>query len=77
MRMDFGTITNTGSRTGDDDNSIVLEFRATVVDSHSGVSTGDSVTLAAGIELGDSTVWVGTVDVEVVDDYVTSSPQVR
>ena len=25
MRMDFGTITNTGSRTGDDDNSIVLE----------------------------------------------------
>ena len=75
MRIDFGVITNTGYRTGDDDDTIVLAFRAAVAASHSTVATGDSVTLAAGIRLGESTVWVGTVDVEVVSS-ITTTPEV-
>lgn len=76
MRMDFGVVTNTGNRDSNDDNTIVIEFRAVVVDSHATVVTGDAVTVAAGIRVGTSTVWVGTVDVDVVSEATVGNDEV-
>ena len=67
MTLDFGVISDVGltDDTNADEHTIVLAFRACVLDSS--VSTPITMSIAAGVKLGEYTVWVGELDVDLVE----------
>ena len=69
MTLDFGVISDVGltDDTNADEHTIVLAFRACVLDSHSSVSAPSTMSIAAGVKLGEYTVWVGELDVDLVE----------
>ena len=67
MTLDFGVISDVGltDDTNADEHTIVLAFRACVLDSS--VSAPITMSIAAGVKLGEYTVWVGELDVDLVE----------
>ena len=69
MTLDFGVISDVGltDDTNADEHTIMFAFRACVLDSHSSVSAPSTMSIAAGVKLGEYTVWVGELDVDLVE----------
>ena len=68
MTLTFAVISDVGvtDDTNEEEHTVVLAFHACVLDTSS-ITTPTDVNIAAGVKLGEYTVWVGELEIEVVD----------
>ncbi|XP_013418610.1 uncharacterized protein LOC106179497 [Lingula anatina] len=64
--LDFGAISNTGQKSADEDNTIMVEISVTLLNT-TAITHNDTLHVTVGVNYGDNTIWVGNNAIRVLE----------